>query len=119
MGLPWPFIEVWLPITIFYAMYALVTGLALFNVYITLIRLFPKSQETSMTSIVIQGLISGFGNALIIFMINLALTSTNKFHASIFLYFLLGILLYIVGEKMMRSRLIVITNEIVYEKEWN
>ncbi|MDC0759187.1 cyclic peptide edeine export ABC transporter EdeA [Brevibacillus sp. AG] len=116
MGLPWSFIEVWLPITIFYAMYALVAGLVLFNVYITLTRLFPKSQETSMTSIVIQGLISGFGNALIIFMINLALTSTNKFHASIFLYFLLGILLYIVGEKMMRSRLIVITNEIVYEK---
>ncbi|MED1724569.1 cyclic peptide export ABC transporter [Brevibacillus parabrevis] len=116
MGLPWSFIEVWLPATIFYAIYALLAGAILFHAYLTLIRLFPKSQETSITPILIQGLVSGFGNAMIIFMINLAITSMNQFHLAVFLYFLLGILLYIIGEKMMRSRLIVITNQVVYEK---
>ncbi|AYK08221.1 cyclic peptide export ABC transporter [Brevibacillus laterosporus] len=115
-GLPWQFIEVWIPITIFYAMYVLLASVTLFTVYLTIIRLFPKSKETSLTPIIIQGLVSGFGNAMIIFMINIALTSINTFHVSVFLYFLLGISLYIVGEKMIRSRLIVITNQVVYEK---
>lgn len=60
---------------------------------------------------------SGFGNAMIIFIINEALTRSNySSNNSLFLYFLLGIITYVLAQKLVRTQLITITNNLIYEK---
>lgn len=60
--------------------------------------------------------VSGFGNALIIFTINIAINSSDSVRIKLPVYFVLGIILYVYGQRIMRKNLIEITNGIVYSK---
>lgn len=46
----------------------------------------------------------------------MAVTSNNALKIKLLMYFVLGIILYVYGQKVMRGRLIELTNEIVYSK---
>jgi cyclic peptide transporter len=59
---------------------------------------------------------SGFGNAMIIFIINEALNRTNDSNNSLFLYFVLGIIIYVLAQKLVRTQLITLTNNLIYEQ---
>lgn len=46
----------------------------------------------------------------------MAVTSNNALKIKLLMYFVLGIILYVYGQKVMRGKLIELTNEIVYSK---
>lgn len=117
-GLNWSFFLVWTPVTVPVAVGALFATALLFGVYYTLTLLAPKSGEKSMFPLVVLSLVSGFGNALIIFIVNEALghVDDDKFPSGLLLYLVAGIFLYVAGQKLVRTRLIRIANGMVYRK---
>lgn len=46
----------------------------------------------------------------------MSVTSNNALKIKLLMYFVLGIILYVYGQKVMRGKLIDLTNEIVYSK---
>lgn len=119
--LPWSFIRVWAPQSLFIAIYMACASLFLFCIYFILTYFFIKEEDGSFYSITILSMLSGFGNALIIFITNEALNrSSSGFdsagNSSLYLYFLMGIILYVLGQKIVRARLIRVTNNLVYSK---
>ncbi|WP_458783462.1 ABC transporter transmembrane domain-containing protein [Vallitalea sediminicola] len=53
---------------------------------------------------------------MIIFTINMSVNSDNNTKVRLLIYFVLGIILYVYGQKIMRGKLIEITNNIVFSK---
>ncbi|TCP67312.1 cyclic peptide export ABC transporter [Baia soyae] len=115
-GLPWSFVTVWGPMTILTAILSLGVVNGLFCLYAILAKLYPKKKDKPIFYLGILSLIGGLGNGLIIFMINSTLASDKGFSPVLFGYFIMGIAIYVMGEKMVRTKLIDITNNIVYEK---
>ncbi|SDY17962.1 cyclic peptide export ABC transporter [Thermoactinomyces sp. DSM 45892] len=115
-GLPWSFVYVWGPITILTAILSLGVVGMLFCLYAVLAKIFQKKNDKPIFYLGILSLIGGLGNGLIIFMINSTLATDKAFNPVLFGYFLMGIAIYVIGEKMVRTKLIDITNNIVYEK---
>lgn len=125
-GLPIQFISVWLPGSILVAMVGLIGAGVLLYLYLLLSNLFVKEGEGQWFSIITLSLASGLGNAIIIFAVNLTLspkyyiaplkTAFGKIGNPLFWYFLIGLLVYVYGQKIIRTKLIRIANNIVYEK---
>lgn len=115
-GLPWGFVYVWTPLTLFLAIGAVSLAVLLLCLYFLLHFFFPKDKDRALFSLIVLGLASGFGNAFIIFVINKALQARETFNSGLFLYFVMGIVLYVYGQKLIRTRLIDITNRAVFDK---
>ncbi|EFM08501.1 cyclic peptide transporter [Paenibacillus curdlanolyticus YK9] len=117
-GLNWQFAAVWAPFTVPAAAWAIFIAATLFGIYYALTALAPKPGDKSMLPLVVLSLASGFGNALIIFIVNAALghIDDEKFPSGLLLYLFAGIFLYVVGQKLVRTRLIRIANDMVYGK---
>lgn len=114
-GVSWSFIYIWGPKTIAMTAAGIIITSILLYLYLLFTNIFPKTESHSYFSIAILSAISGLGNALIIFMVNMTLNKGTIFHLEILLYFLLGILLYVLGQKIVSTKLIRITNEMVYK----
>ncbi|MBD8498500.1 cyclic peptide export ABC transporter [Paenibacillus arenosi] len=116
-GVNWPFVEVWAPNTLPYAVFSMYTTMFLFGIYFLFTTVFPKSDDRSFFAITLLSVASGFGNALIIFIVNETLNrDIEKFQSGLFVYFVLGIAIYVFGQKLVRTRLVRIANDMVYEK---
>lgn len=116
-GLPWGLIYVWAPVSLFVAMILLVAAVVVFFVYLIFTSLFPKNKDKSLFTLSTLSITSGFGNALIIFMVNEVLNrNSNIFEGGLFLYFMMGMLIYVYGQRLVRIRLITITNDLVYSR---
>ncbi|KNY24962.1 cyclic peptide export ABC transporter [Pseudobacteroides cellulosolvens] len=116
-GLPWKFVCVWAPVSLVIALILLVAVVLLFFIYLILTSLFPKDKDKSLFTIAALSIASGFGNSLVIFTVNEVLNRSNDvFESGLFLYFLLGMLLYVYGQRLVRTRLITITNDLVYAR---
>lgn len=115
---PWSFVRVWAPYSFIPGIIGLFTSIVLFSFYYVLITLYPKDEDISYFSIIVLSVISGFGNALVIFMVNAAvkISDSDKFQTSLFMFFLLGLLLYVYGQRLVKGKLITYTNQIVYAK---
>lgn len=115
-GLSWDFIKVWAPDSLIFAVWTVMTAITLFCFYLTLITIFPVEKDRSLFPLIVLSVTSGIGNALIIFIVNEALTRTGQSATSLFLYFALGIMIYVMAQKLVRTKLITLTNELIYEK---
>ncbi len=115
-GLPWEFVGVWAPFSFTASLVMLFSGVMLFGLYYYSTNMFVKTDEKPWFLIVIISIFSGFGNALIIFIINEALNRTHEFQGGLLIYFFLGLVIYIYGQKLVRTKLITITNNLVYTK---
>lgn len=115
-GISWGFVFVWLPNSIKIALYLLYTGIWMAYIYALLISFLKKKDDKSLLILALLSIASGFGNALIIFTINMSINSSNNMKLKLLVYFVLGIILYVYGQKIMRAKLIDITNGIVYSK---
>ncbi len=116
MGVSWKFVFVWLPRSIKVALYLVYISIWLVYIYYLITIFHKKKDDRSVLLISILSIVSGFGNAIIIFTINMAVNSNNDFKVKLLLYFILGIILYVYGQKIMRVELIELTNQIVYSK---
>lgn len=114
--LPWSFVKVWASptITVSLAMIAVVS--VLYAVWTISRKLFPKAEETPFVTVATMSLLSGFGNAFIVFMINESFRHGEQFPADLFLYFVLGIVFYVYAQKIVRTQLVRYANHLLYEK---
>lgn len=117
-GLDWRFLLVWTPATLPAAVLAVFAAVLLFGLYFVLTQLAPKPGERSLFSLIALSLASGFGNALIIFVVNEALNRGDDadFPSGLLVYLIAGIAVYVVGQKLVRTRLIRVANDMVYRK---
>lgn len=115
-GVSWNFAYVWLPANLKTSVYLLYAAIWIAYIYFIFTQLFKKEEDKSLFLIGILSAISGLGNSLIIVTINMAITSSNELRAKLLVYFVLGIILYVYGQRLVSVRLIEITNNIVYSK---
>lgn len=115
--LPWSFVNVWAPYSIKAAVLNVFMSFLIFGILYILTFLFPKKDDKSLFVVSILSIISGLGNSLLIFVINQTFADgINKFQYGLLLFFLLGLVIYVYGQRLVRVRLLEITNDIVYEK---
>ncbi|MCJ8173436.1 cyclic peptide export ABC transporter [Clostridium botulinum] len=115
-GVSWKFAFVWLPNSVEMALYSVYVAIWFIYVYLIFTSFFKKEKNKEILVLSLLSVLSGFGNALIIFTINIAMNSNNTLKFTLLIYFILGIVLYVYGQKIMREKLIDFTNEIVYSK---
>ncbi len=117
-GLPWNFVKVWAPVTLMSAVISLFILAIMVIVFLNLNFIFKKNKKNNRPLFImaILGVFSGFGNALIIFIINQAVNGGKEFQKGLFLYFIAGIVIYVAGQRLLRNMLVNITNEDVYSK---
>lgn len=115
-GVSWSFVFVWLPYSVKIALYLFCLGIWIAYIYALLIGFFKKKDDKPILILSLLSVVSGFGNALIIFTINMSINSNNNIKFKLLIYFTLGIILYVYGQNIMRGKLIDITNSIVYSK---
>jgi putative ATP-binding cassette transporter len=114
--LTWRFIQVWMPGSVITAVWLIVTAGGLYAIYSLLLTFFPKQKEKSFLKPIVFGVVSGVGNAFIIFIINESIVRTNNLTNGLLFYFILAIVMYVVGQRYVRAILVNLTNEIIYEK---
>ncbi|MFC3923305.1 cyclic peptide export ABC transporter [Clostridium punense] len=115
-GVSWGFVFVWLPKSVEVALYSVYIAIWFTYVYFMFTSFLKKEKDKGILVLSLLSVLSGFGNALIIFTINMAINSNNTLKVKLLIYFILGIVLYVYGQKIMREKLIDFTNEIVYSK---
>lgn len=113
---PWSFVHVWAPYSLVPAMVTLFGALALFLLYFQLIRWFPRENDKLMFPLIVLSFVSGFGNAFVIFTINAALDRKDALFSGLIVYFLLGLALYVLGQKLIQTEMVKLTGGLVYAK---
>lgn len=116
MGVSWNFVFVWLPKSVKASIYLLYISIWLVYIFSLLKSFYKSKDDRYLLTLSILSCVSGFGNALIIFTINMAINRSNDMRIKLLIYFVLGIIFYVYGQKIMREKLIEITNDIVYSK---
>ncbi len=115
-GVSWEFVFVWLPQNVKIALYLAYGSIWIVYLCMIIITCFEKEGDKYIFLLSIIGSASGFGNALIIFTINMSINSSNTMRIKLLVYFILGAILYVYGQKIIRGKLIEVTNWIVYSK---
>ncbi len=115
-GLSWKFVFVWLPNSIATALYSVYITIWIVYIHFVFRSFFKKEKDKELGILSLLSVLSGFGNALIIFTINMAINSSNDQRIKLLIYFILGIFLYVYGQRIIRKNLVKFTNGIVYEK---
>lgn len=114
--LTWRFIQVWMPGTVITAVWLFAIAGASYAIYSLLLTFFPKQKEKSFLKPIVLGVVSGVGNAFIIFIINESIVRNDNLTNGLLFYFVLAIVMYVVGQRYLRVILVNLTNEIIYEK---
>lgn len=115
-GISWGFVSVWLPKSVMIALGFVCTCILSIYIYILMVDIYRKEKESQILKIIVLSVISGFGNALLIFSINTAISAKISMRYTLFIYFLIGIVFYVCSQKIVRKKLIDIANDIVYSK---
>jgi cyclic peptide transporter len=116
-SMPWSFVKVWGPFSLIPAL-AVILGavIALFLLFL-LTSMYPKPRENSLFIVTILSFVSGLGNASLIMIINSTFAyQTTKLQTSLLLFFILAVVVYVYGQRLVRVRLLHITNQRLYEK---
>lgn len=116
MGLSWDFMQVWAPFSLLPAVFSVAGAVFLFAFYMFIVYVFPKKKEKALIPLFILSFISGFGNAIVIFSVVEALKKVDQVNLGLLLYYGLGILFYVAGQKLIRNKMIELTHNLVYEK---
>ncbi|MCP3778714.1 cyclic peptide export ABC transporter [Paenibacillus sp. MZ03-122A] len=114
--LPWSFIKVWAPESLISAIVTICAAGLLYMAALLLSSLFPKEKERSFFPVLIASIMSGFGNAVVIFIVNEALNRKGTFQVGLLAFFVAGIILYVFGQRVVRTSLINLTNDMIYRK---
>ena len=122
-GITWEMIDEFGPTMLIKAVTCLSIVIPLFYLYFILSYFFEKKEDKPFFMIIVLSIVSAIGNSIIIFIINAALTRVlgdqsrrAGIDSGLYLYFLLGIILFTFSAMVVRKRLILITNNVVYEK---
>lgn len=119
----WAMIDEFGPSSLLNAVKCLAVVIPMFYLYYMLSYFFVKKNDKPYFMIIILSILSGIGNSMVVFIINSALSriiSDDSRRAGVesglYLYYLLGIVLFTVSAYIVRKKLISITSEVVYDK---
>jgi ABC-type siderophore export system fused ATPase/permease subunit len=115
-GPSWSFVRVWAPSSFIIAVILVLVCSLTFYLYYIASMFFSCKDEKPYFLLIVLSLVSGFGNALNIFVINEAVNREDSLKSGLYLYFIFGLLIYICIQKYIRTRMVTITNELVYSK---
>lgn len=124
-GASWEMIEEMGPISLSVAVFSFSTVIPIFYLYFTFTNYFVSldPKEKPYYPIIILSIISGAGNSLVVYIINQALNRNMGYvnrsiavETGLYIYFILGIVLFTISAMIVRKKLITMTNNIVYEK---
>lgn len=90
--------------------------LLIFILYIALTFTYTKEKEMNYVALIPLSLMNGIASSLIIFTINESFNRELKYSKELLVYFVFAILYFVYTTKLAQGRMIVITNEIAYEK---
>ncbi|MDT8977097.1 cyclic peptide export ABC transporter [Paenibacillus sp. chi10] len=114
--LPWSALIVWAPYTLVPAIIAAAAFGVIYTFYHLLTQLFAIKREKPYVSLLMLGMVSGFGNAFIIFVVNQSFGRNDNLTNGLLFYFALGILMYVYGQRYISTKLVILTNNLVYDK---
>jgi len=117
---PWDFALVWTPLSFRTAITLLVVVFAAGYFAYILSSLFPQKNKylKSLPLLIILSMLSGGANAVIIFLISGSLFSPIKLGYMVY-FFILAMGLYLVGRKVVQTKLTELTFNIVYDMRMN
>lgn len=113
---PWGFVEVWGPVGFVYSIKLFFISILVLTIYFQLVFYFPKKDEKAFFPLIIISSISGAGNAFLIFIINQAINDFGNYNVSLIVYFASGILIYIIGSKLISTKMVKIANNMIFQK---
>ena len=114
-GVGWATAALWAPGTVVLAAIFVSIAILLICLYLLLDLLYKQKDGIPLFFTVFVSVIAGLGNALIVFMINAALMGEPGLDFTILLFFGLGIVFYAGGSRIVRAKLIKITNNMIYK----
>lgn len=86
-----------------------ICGYSIINFY------FPKWDFNSIILILLLSVISGLGNSIIIMLVNFTLHNASLNNLRLLVYFLTGIALWFYGQKLVRLKLVNLTNKLIFK----
>jgi cyclic peptide transporter len=112
----WDTAAVWSPISFQVAAILILAAMGMSYVGFFFSSLFPQQNKyvRSMPAIIILSLLAGLANAMVIFLITSALFSNVKLVYQLY-YFAMAFFVYILGRKVLQTRLVRLTFDIVYD----
>ena len=115
-NLPWKVAAVWTPDSFSTAAILILLSMGVGYVSYVLSSMFPLASKFmgSAPMIIVLSLLSGGGNAVVIFLVTSSLFSTMALAYQVY-FFLLAFFIYILGRKIIQTRLTHITYRIVYD----
>lgn len=114
--LPWIAVIVWGSKSIIYgSILAYIVG-AVFFIYVIITYQYPKPEEKNYITLIPLSVLNGLSSALIIFTINESFNRNLEYSKELLVYFLFALTFFVYTIKLTQGRMIVIANEIVYEK---
>lgn len=114
--LPWSAVKVWGSRSIVYGSIGAFLCGVLFFLYVVITFNYPKRKEKNYITLIPLSVINGLASALIIFTINETFNRNLDYSKELVVYFIFALTFFLYTRKLLQGRLIVITNEIVYEK---
>jgi len=114
--LPWMAVAVWGAKSIIWGSITTFFVGIVFFVYVILTYQYPKPKEKNYITLIPLSVLNGLASALIIFTINESFNRNLEYSKELLVYFLFALTFFVYTIKLTQGRMIVITNEIVYEK---
>jgi cyclic peptide transporter len=115
-GLSWHVLNVWAPFNFLFSFLLFYVSMCFFFAYYAWSLPANGRFSDQIYSLVILSVFSGLGNTLVIFSINSSLSGNRDTASNYLLYFLLGIFLYLMAQRICRIRLIKVSNNMIYDK---
>jgi cyclic peptide transporter len=115
-GVSWETATVWSPVSFMTVVMFIAAAIGMTVIGFIMSVLFPMRNKylRSMPMIVLLSLLAGGANAVVIFLITRALFSPMDLFLQLY-YFALAFLVYIVGRKVLQTRLVKLTYDIVFD----
>lgn len=112
----WDFAVIWTPLSFGIAAFLLLIAIGGSYISYVLSVLFPQTNKylRSVPMLLLLSVISGLANAVIIFLLTGSLYAQNKLIYLLY-YFVLAMGVYIIGRKVIQTKLVRLTFEIVYD----
>ncbi|NIM13229.1 MAG: cyclic peptide export ABC transporter [Candidatus Aminicenantes bacterium] len=120
-GVNWKTAVVWAPVSFKTAAILLVAAFVASYLGYILLLLFPHKNKylRSIPMLIVLSVLSGIANAVVIFLITGSLVTPEERLLYMVYYFGLAMLLYILGRKVIQTKLTKITFDIVYDMRMN
>ncbi len=112
----WPFLMVEGPISVIYAGLSLAIVIPVFYIYLIFSIYFVNSEEIPYFTLTGLSIIGGLGNTLLIFTINSAVNRNDRVESGLYLYLVIGLIVFAACSLMSRNKLVVYTNQLVFNK---